>query len=176
MRRSSVRMLTALFLCAICAVSDAADRSEKIRELMELQGLVKMFDQQLQSGREQSRDMANQMLDKMLSTLHPPQEFQDRARQAAQEFVVAAQAPWSGQDIVDVWSKYYGAKFSDPELEQLLTYYRSPLGQKDVSASHEAIGPYTAEFQARYKPILDSATQQFIERLQAIIKDCNCKK
>ena len=143
---------------------------------MELQGLVKMFDQQLQSSRERCRSMANQMLDKMLATLNPPEEFQGKFRQAAAEFVEAAQAPWTGQEIVEVWSKYYGAKFSDEELNQLLKYYRSPLGQKDVAASHEALGPYQAEFQARYQPVIDQATQQFIKRLQAIIKECNCKK
>ena len=143
---------------------------------MELQGLVKMFDQQLQSSRESTRSTANQVMEKMLASLNPPEEVQGKFRQAADEFIEAAQAPWTAQEIVDVWSKYYGAKFSDQELDQLLKYYRSPLGQKDVSASHEAMGPYQAEFQERYKPVMDQATQQFIKRLQAIIKECNCKK
>ena len=72
--------------------------------------------------------------------------------------------------------KYYGAKFSDEELEQLLMYYRSRLGQKDAIASREALVPYTAEFQKHYKPILEKATQEFLDRLQAIRKECNCKK
>jgi hypothetical protein len=59
-----VRIFTAVFLCAICAASQAADRPDKIRELMNLQGLVKMFDQQLEASRERTRDMANQTLDK----------------------------------------------------------------------------------------------------------------
>lgn len=171
-----MRILAVMLLCAVCSLSRAADRSEKIHELMELQGLVKMFDQQLQSGRENTRNTANMMLEKMLASLNPPEEFQGKFRQAAAEFVEAAQAPWTAQEIVEVWSKYYGAKFSDEELDQLLAYYRSPLGQKDVAASHAALGPYQAEFQERYKPVMTQATEQFIKRLQAIIKECNCKK
>ena len=38
------------------------------------------------------------------------------------------------------------------------------------------MGPYQAEFRERYKSVMDQATQQFIKRLQAIIKECDCKK
>ena len=171
-----MRILTVLFLCFVCSVSHAADRSDKIRELMELQGLVKMYDQMLQNGHEHSRVVANQTLEKVLTNLNPPDEFKNKLRQAATEYFESMQAPWTGQDIVEVWSKYYGAKFSDAELDQLLEYYRSPLGQKDVASARDAMGPFTAEFQARYKPIIDKATQQFTDRIQVIIKECNCQK
>jgi hypothetical protein len=160
----------------VCAAASAADRSEKIRELMEAQGLVETFQQQLKAGREHTRKMADEMVGKVLSSLNPPVEFQVKFRDAARDFIVAAQAPWTARDIVEVWGKYYGAKFSDEELDQLLKYYRSPLGQKDALAAREALIPYTTEFQARYKPILDKAMQQFLNRLQAISKECNCKK
>jgi hypothetical protein len=171
-----MRVLVVMFLCAVCSLSQAADRSEKIRELMELQGLVKMFDQQLQSGREHARSMADQMLDKMLTSLNPPEEFKGKLKQAAEEFVEAAQTPWTAQEVVDAWSKYYGAKFSDNELDQLLKYYRSSVGQKDVTVSHEALVLLQAEFRERYTPVMDQATQQFIKRIQTITEECNCKK
>jgi hypothetical protein len=83
----------AMFLCAVFTVTYADDRSEKVRELMEAQGLVETFQQQLQAGRERTRNMANQMLDKMLASLNPPAEFQAKFRDAAGEFIQAAQAP-----------------------------------------------------------------------------------
>lgn len=143
---------------------------------MEAQGLVETFEQQIQAGRAHTQEMADQMVAKMLATLNPPAEFQAKIKDAARDFIKAAQPPWTGKDIVDVWSKYYGAKFSDDELDELLKYYRSPLGQKDVVASREALGPYTAEFQERYKPIMDKAVQEFVAHLQGIRKDCNCAK
>jgi hypothetical protein len=166
----------AVVLSVVCAASSAADRSEKIRELMEAQGLVETFEQQMEAGREHTRKIADEMVGKVLSTLNPPAEFQTKFKDAARDFVKAAQSPWTAQDIVEVWGKYYGAKFSDQELDQLLKYYRSPLGQKDAIASREALVPYAAEFQARYKPILEKATQEFLDRVQEIGKECNCKK
>ena len=170
------RICIAVVFSLVCAAAPAADRSEKIRELMEAQGLVEMFEQQIQAGREQTRKMADEMIVKVLSTLNPPPEFQAKISDATRNFVEAAQCPWTSRDIVEVWGKYYGAKFSDKELDQLLKYYRSPLGQKDVIASREALVPYTAEPQERYKPILDKATQEFLNDLQVIGKECNCRK
>ena len=175
-RMLNVRIVAATLLSAICAVSQGADRSEKLHELMELQGVAQTVDQQLQSSRERTQQMAHQTLDKMLSTLNPPEEFRRRFTEASDEFISAAQTPWSGQEVADTWTKYYGAQFSDKELDQLLKFYKSPLGKKDVAAVHEAMGPYTAELHARYKPILEKAIQQFIDRLQVIVKECNCQK
>lgn len=39
---------------------------EKIRELMEAQGLVQMFEQQMQAGKEQSRNAADDIAGKIL--------------------------------------------------------------------------------------------------------------
>lgn len=171
-----MRIWIAALLSMVCGLASAADRTEKIRELMEAQGLVEAFDQQIKAGREYTRQMADQMIDKMLSTLNPPAEFQAQFRDATRDFINAAQTPWTAQDIVDVWGKYYGAKFSDGELDELLKYYRSPLGQKDAVASREAMVQYRAEFQERYKPVMQKATDDFIKRLQEIGTKCNCKK
>jgi hypothetical protein len=171
-----VRICIGLVLFAFCSVASAADRSEKIRELMEAQGLVEMFQHQLEVGRDFAQKRADQMLDQALAGLNPPEDVKAKLRDAVHEFLQAARSPWTGQDIVDVWGKYYGSKFSDEELDQLVTYYRSPLGQKDAVASREALDPFMAEFRERYKPILDKAMQEYVARLQGIVKDCNCKK
>jgi hypothetical protein len=60
---------------------------------MEAQGLVEMFEQQIQAGREQTRQMADEMIVKVLSTLNPPPEFQAKIRDATRNFVEAAQCP-----------------------------------------------------------------------------------
>jgi len=170
------RIGIAVILSLVCATATAGNRSDKIRALMEAQGLVKTFEQQIEANREHTRKMAEEMIEKELSTVTARADIQARFKEAARDYVEAAQSPFTAQDIIEAWGKYYGAKFSDEELDQLLNFYRSPLGQKDVIASREALVPYTAEFQARYKPILEKATQEFIDRIQAIVKTCQCKK
>ena len=171
-----MRIFIAVALFLVSRAATAADRSQKIRELMEAQGQVEMFQHQIQVGREQTQKRADQMLEQVMSTLNPPEVVKDKFRDAVRDFLKAVQSPWTAQDIVDVWAKYYGAKFSDEELDQLLTYYRSPLGRKDAIASREALDPFFGEFRDRYKPIFDKAMQEYLGRLQAIVKECNCKK
>jgi hypothetical protein len=86
------------------------------------------------------------------------------------------QSPLTARDLVDMWAKYYGAKFSDDELDGILKYYQSPLGQKEVLASREAMTDYRQELQQLYDPVLKKATDDFIKRLQEIVVRCNCKK
>ena len=173
---SSVRKLVFVSLLAACSVADATERSEKIRSLMEAQGLVATFDQQIQAGRAQSKRVADQMLDQLLQGLNPNEEFKHKFRSAVGEFVQQLQPPWSAQQIVDVWSGIYGEQVSDQELDELLAFYRSPLGKKEVAASRTSLPKFNAYFQERYKPILEKATAAYVERLKAIAADCHCNK
>jgi hypothetical protein len=42
--------------------------------------------------------------------------------------------------------------------------------------SHTGSPTGTAEFQKRYNPVIEKATQDFSARVQAIGAECNCKK
>jgi hypothetical protein len=79
-------------------------------------------------------------------------------------------------DFVAMWSQAYGSKFSDAELDGLLAYYRSPLAQKEVQVTREALTQVSERVQAQYRPILDAAVAHYVERLKAIVTDCHCAK
>lgn len=65
-----VRNWIAIVVGVVLSTSALADsRAEKVQKLMEAQGLVKMFDQSLASGREYGRKQADQMMTQMLSGL-----------------------------------------------------------------------------------------------------------
>ncbi len=142
---------------------------------MEAQGLVATFEQQLEAVREQSQIQADEAVAQALAGLRPPPQIDGKIKEAAKQYISELQAPWSSQEIVDVWAKYYGEQFSDADLDQLVAFYSSPLGQRDVLAGREASIGFSAEFQERYKPVQAAATQNFVERLQQIIKECNCR-
>jgi len=171
-----MRLAVLLFLCALSASAIAADRNSKIRELMEAQGLLRMFQQQMEEGKQESRAQAERMLEQFIDGLKPPKEFEERFRVASREFIDSLVPTWSAEDIVAEWAKAYGARFTDEELDGLVRYYESPLGRKDVSASQEALPELTAHFQSLSKPIVQRAMQKYIERLQAIARECNCRK
>jgi hypothetical protein len=106
-----------LLFCATNVTAD--DRTAKIHALMEAQGLVEMFDAQMQYGRVHGGEQANQMLDQLLTGLDPPSEFQERFNAAVTAFMKDVQAPWTAQDIVDEWGRAYGKHFTDDELDTI---------------------------------------------------------
>jgi len=164
------------FLLLISTACFSQDRNAKLRTLMEVQGLLAMFQQQMDAGKQQGQDQAKQMLDQVMSGLNPSQEFKVRLRRAADEFVATLEAPWTAQEMVDVWAKAYGTSFTDKELDQLLAFYTSPLGKKDVAASHKAMPMLNTYLFDRSKPVFESATAKYVADLQLIVKECKCSK
>jgi hypothetical protein len=62
------------------------------------------------------------------------------------------------------------------ELDQLIAFYTSSLGQKEVLSSRRALIDFTKSFELKYKPIMDRAMANCVREMQAIVRDCNCKK
>ena len=167
---------TTIFLFIISLSTLAGDRNETIKELMQAQGLLSMFEQQIDMGKVQSEKMGNQMMDQMMSQLNPAPEFKKRFSSAYRNFINKLSDIHTAKEIVDVWAKYYGAEFSDKELQNLLGFYTSEIGQKEVKASKKALVLFTDHFQKVNQPIVQQATQEYISELKIIAKDCNCAK
>jgi hypothetical protein len=165
--------LTVLLMFAVPA--GAADRTAKIQALMEAQGLLQMWDQQMELGKEESRKQAQQLIDQMLSSITPTPELEAHLRSALDEFMKALEPSWTAQDIVAVWADNYGVQFTDQELDGLLAYYTSPLGKKDVAAAQAALPTFMNHFMELSKPLMESATQTYIQRLQDATKGAKAK-
>ncbi len=171
-----MRVLGSVLLLSISFSVLAADRSEKIRILMDAQGLVQIFEQQRQYSREHTRKQSEQILDQSLSKLSPSKEFMNRFRGATAQFLKEVEAPWTAQDMVNVWAESYGVQFTDDELDQLIAFYASPLGKKEVAASRASLPHMNEHFAALSKPILEKAMQAYLARLKILAKECKCGK
>jgi hypothetical protein len=133
---------------------------------MDALGLTEMWSQQIEMSKAQGGEDSDQILNQILSGLNPNQEFQARFKTASNKFIEALQSPWSAQEIVDVWAIYYGAEFTDSELDQLIAFYTSPLGRKDVQVTKSAMVKFSKHFEEIAKPILERATTEYIEDLK----------
>ncbi|MET1080495.1 MAG: DUF2059 domain-containing protein [Pseudomonas sp.] len=151
-------------------------KSEKIGELMKAQGLLETWTQQIELGKKYNKKTSTDAIEQVLSKLNPSDEFKKRLRIAADTFIKKTEAPWTPEKIVDVWAGFYGPEFTETELDQLIAFYRSPLGQKDIRASRKAVDNFSKYFQEASQPILEKATSDFVEELQIIAKECNCAK
>jgi len=171
-----MRIIIFCFLIFASSTCFSAERTDKIRVLMEAQGLVQMFEQQIEAGRVEARQQSKQVLDQFMVQLKPPKEFDARFRAAFEEYLKSLEVPWIAQDIVDVWATVYGDRFTDQELDDLVAYYTSPLGKKDVMVTQAALPELINRLSVLSKPLLERATKDFIQRLQLIANECKCKK
>jgi hypothetical protein len=163
-----------LILCL--PVAAVADTSGKVKRLMEAQGLLEMWQQQIDMGRIEGKKQADAMLDQLLSKLSPSPEFKERFKVAADKFVAKLQGNWTAEEIVAVWAKYHAPKFTEAELDQLLAFYTSDIGQKEVKANKVTIVEFTRHFQAENQRITKEAVDTYIADLKIIASECNCEK
>ncbi|MFZ2726358.1 MAG: DUF2059 domain-containing protein [Methylococcaceae bacterium] len=172
----SVRIIIFCFLSIMSSTSFSADRNEKIQMLMEAQGLLKAFEQRMETTKLQNRQEGQQVFDQMIKEYKPNKESSIRFQAAFEEFITSLEAPWTAQDIVDVWAKTYGVHFSDEELDQLIAFYTSPLGKKETTVSLKSMPELNKHFFELSKPIIERATKNYIEKLRLIAKECKRKK
>jgi hypothetical protein len=164
-----------LFLAIPC-IAYSGSREEKIETLMKSQGLLELWTQQIDYGKKEGNKQAKQIVDQMLSKLNPSDEYKSRFEEAYMNFIAKLQDNWTAQQIVDVWAMYYGPHFSEKELDELVLFYTSEIGQKAVKATRSAMVEFVAYFQKENKPIMEKATNDYIEELKLITTECNCLK
>jgi hypothetical protein len=106
---------------------------------------------------------------------HVSPEIMSEIDAAFAAFVDAAKPTWTVAEAISAWGKYYGEQITEEELDQVVAFYRSPIGQKDVLATRKAMPDWSAFFAQRNEPVLQAAMNAYIERLKAIVQNAKTK-
>jgi hypothetical protein len=165
------RMLVSVVLVLVSLPAVAANRAETLEALLDAQGIFDLWQRRLIIERAENEKLARQAMDQILARIEPDQEFTQQAQFAISSFLTKAQHPWTVQEIVAAWGKAYAKDFSDEELERLLDFYASGLGQKEVSASQAAYLSVSQLFQQKAEPVRQQALEELIMSLQEAAKD-----
>ena len=171
-----MKRIVLVCLGLLCASAYGADRAATIKALLEAQGLLETFEQQRIAGEAAGRKFADEIIAQALKELSAPEKVEPQIREAMEAFASEGPPPKTSEQLVDLWANLYGKKFSDQELADLLKFYSSRLGQKEVAASRAAIGEFTAIAESEMDGVMGAAMQRLMDRLKKIIRDCNCKK
>lgn len=171
-----MRRFLLVLACLVSTSLSATEREDKIKTLMEVQGTLTTFQQQIEAGRAQSKEHGKTLLNKMVPDFDPPPEYQRKLNQAFDKYVDRLSSVWGADELVAVWSRYYGDSFTDAELDALIDHYASPLAQKEIVASREALQRFYAHFSESALQIQAVSLQDFTKELTAILKSCKCRK
>jgi len=160
----------ALIVCALfgCLASTSAlaqdARTSLIQRIAEAQGLTKLFDQQLVVINEAMRTLAKGVIDRSVQSGRQP----DQKEQAAfKRFESRNANMFSSKEIVAAWTARYGHEMSIQELEEVLRYYESPVGRKDVAANQEAMPGFSNWMARETDSRTTSLAADFIAELKA---------
>ena len=156
-------MKTILFLATLLlsthALADEASKRAKIVALAKAQGLEQMFQQQLDQSKASTAAFGNDLFNKMMQESGAPACPDDsKEKEILTRFLERAALIFTAKEYADTWSSSFGKDLSETDIDQMLAYYRSPLGQRDVRASHAAMTNFSEvvakESQARLNALM----------------------
>ncbi len=164
-------------LFCLCINANADTKSEKVAELVEAQGLLDLWAAQIERGQEFSRVQEQTIVDQLLSRLNPNEEFRQRFYSAIREFKEAMAATWTAEYMVEIYSSFYGPHFSEAEVDELIAFYSSNLGQKHVRSTRMTTAEFGEFFKNRFldQPRVDHVSK-FSDQMRLIARECNCAK
>lgn len=90
------------------------------------------------------------------SELGMPSNFQAKARTE-----VEALLPY--EELVNIHARQLSASYGEPELKELVAFYRSPIGQKTLKTMPEVQEKVALETQKRIEPKLPQVMQKLVK-------------
>jgi hypothetical protein len=166
------RVILAFVLISTATNAYALDetRNQKIQGLMKLQGLYEMIEQQKQAGQEQAKSIGSNMIKQVAEKLPELGSTVGKDLQLAYEhFVEMCKPSWTTEEAVNVFADLYGKNLSNKELDEIIVYYKSAAGQKDVQSTKLALPLWIKFFRDKNEIVLEKATQAYIAELRQIL-------
>jgi len=156
--RALAFVLALVFATPLSAADDA--RQQKIAELMRTIKLQDMLEQQIAQSRASYVAFGKKMFAQFQDQIAPNADPAQKARMdvVLQRYFERAASLWKAEDLAAIWSERFGRDLSDDDLDQILAFYRSPVGPKIVAASVAANAALT-----------EATNTQSQERLRAAI-------
>lgn len=140
-------LLLTFLACTQAAHADEVSKRAKIGKLIVAQGMEQMLQQQIDHS---AASLANLGLNAFTSMpadaaiVHPVVLKKQKAIYA--KFMKDAATIFTAKELVDSWSANYGKDLSESDIDQILAYYSSPIGQKDVASSKLAMTAFSQMF------------------------------
>jgi hypothetical protein len=169
-------LILSILLLTSSPLSVSADTTAKIEQLVKAQGYLEIWERQIEMGKIERKKQADKMLEQFMSQLSPSKKYTDRFNEASYKFLNTLLGNRTAKDMVATWVKHHAPKFTESELDQLLAFYTSDIGQKEVQANKITVIEFTKHFQKENETLMKNAVNDYIADLKLVAKECNCRK
>jgi hypothetical protein len=141
-------------------------RSSIVRQIVEVQGVRKMFEEQYAQQRNAIAAEARQIYSQIVTSDGGKES--EKSKEIFTRFMTKTLDMISVNEMTNRWIFYYGTQLSDKDLKDILVYYKTETGKKDVAATRAAMTPFTAWFlqesQKRGEPLM----AEFVREMESL--------
>lgn len=147
-----------------------ASREALIQRLVIAQGLEESFAQQIAHSRENAASFGRQAVQQIIaqSDIRPDSDAARELDQVMAEYMAQCSRLFSPGELTALWARHYGEGLSQEDLQGILAYYESPIGQKDVQASRKSMVAYSQELSTLATTRVTETLQSFMAKIKEI--------
>jgi hypothetical protein len=161
-------LLAILIFHPLCSFADVPERKNTTIEIFNAQHLTEQLNSQLEIMKggaieSLSKSMFNKVITDNPETSTIPK---DKANEVMTNFVKRNMSAITSEMLLSGMASVYAENLSIEELNTILAYYKSPIGQKDVAATAK-VG--TALTESMLKIIQQQLDQSFIDLVIELI-------
>ena len=164
------KALAFVFIVVLAIPASAADdvRQQKLDELMRTIKLQDMIEQQIAQSRVSYVAFGKKMFAQFQDQMAPNADPAEKARMEAvlQRYIERAASLWKAEELAAIWAQHFGRDLSEDDLDQILAFYRSPVGPKIVAANEAANVAFTGTVNTQSQERLRAALQQLAADLR----------
>jgi len=138
---------------------------------MRATGLAEMLDQSRTGIRAETIKLSDQVMRGLIKdadALGPG--YREEIMFATRRFAETCVESLDVDEAVASWGRFYAEALSDEELDEILRFYSSPIGQKDVAATKAALPIWNAHLQSRSAALMQVALEKYTEDLREIMR------
>ena len=137
-------ILTALFV-PVCTFADFASKHVKLIEYATITGFYKDMESVVEENKKASTKYVHTMVDNF-KTNNPNISSLGEARALGvyQEYMLKVSNAMSAEEAVEIWIGLFSPIITEKELDQILSFYKTPVGRKYTNATSMVTPKFTA--------------------------------
>lgn len=152
--------------------ASGASKKEKIIELMKISGVYDMVEAE-RVDRKVRAQAVREMSKKESQTGFKivPEQYWSIEQQAYEEFERTMKPfDFSTDEFISKWAEFYGEELTVSDIEEILKYYKSKIGKKDLAAQLNASVKWNKYRLEGYEMALKKATRDYNTKLSEFTK------
>jgi hypothetical protein len=144
------------------AHADEASKNAKLHELASLRGLKQILNIQNNISVINMKLDMKKVVENLLSGTKITEENKKTIIEIAQRYINNATKPIDYDDAERSWCIYYGENITEEELDEIISFYKSPIGTKDIQAELKLQSDWTNELSEKRLKIMNKAMSSYI--------------